>query len=158
MTQPDEYPVRFGDHLIEVHDWFRAELDRLRADLQAWDSGTGAPAPSPRTRSLQAHCLMFCSAVHAHHTTEDVNMFGVLAERWPELQPTLGQLEHDHQVVSGLLRRVEALASEIGTAPDAARARDLRAEVDDLAALLESHFRYEERSLVDALNSLSTWP
>ena len=33
--------------------------------------------------------------------------------------------------------------------------RRLRTELDTLAALVESHFTYEERKLVDALNSLT---
>ncbi|MFC5835260.1 hypothetical protein [Nonomuraea insulae] len=36
----------------------------------------------------------------------------------------------------------------------AARPRDLRAELDGLAALMESHFTYEERKIVAALDTI----
>jgi hypothetical protein len=90
--------------------------------------------------SLPAHCLAFCAAVHGHHTAEDTSVFPTLAREHPELAPVLAELERDHRQVAEILRRVAA-------SPTAD-------ELAGLAALLESHFTYEERKLVAALNAL----
>ena len=58
-------------------------------------------------------------------------------------------------MVAGILERVEALlAGDDRRLPLA----QVRAELDGLAALLESHFRYEEKRLVTALNALTGRP
>src|SRR5262249_11315269 len=80
----------FGTQLIEVHDWLRAELARLR-------SGIG-------TRDLRAHCLTFCSAVTRHHTGEDSGAFVTLAADFPALRPVLAELVRDHEQVAEMLR------------------------------------------------------
>ena len=132
---PDGRLTAFGNQLIQVHLWLREELALLRESL-----GTGRP------RDLRAHCLTFCSALQRHHTGEDEGAFPALAESFPELRPVLEELTRDHETVSGILRRLEELSSG-----DPA---DVRAELDGLSALLESHFVYEEKRIVAALNSL----
>jgi hypothetical protein len=134
-----------GTQLVEIHHWLREELARLRASL---DSPTGAAL----TRELRAHCVGFCAALDRHHTGEDGGAFHVLAEQVPELRPVLAELSTDHRIVADLLRRVDALLA------GAADGRSVRAELDGLAALLESHFSYEERKLVAALNRLAGDP
>ncbi|MET8837091.1 hemerythrin domain-containing protein [Micromonospora sp. NPDC004540] len=135
-----------GTQLIEIHHWLREELAQLRASLDS--PGGGATL----TRELRAHCVGFCAALDQHHTGEDGGVFHLLAEQAPELRPVLAELSADHLVVADLLRRVDALLAE------AADGRSVRAELDGLAALLESHFTYEERKLVAALNRLTGDP
>lgn len=135
-----------GIQLIEIHDWLREELARLRASL---DSPTGGGA---LTRELRAHCVGFCAALDRHHTGEDGGAFPALAELVPELRPVLAELSADHRVVADLLRRIDALLA------GASDGRSVRAELDGLAGLLESHFSYEERKLVAALNRLAGDP
>jgi hypothetical protein len=126
-----------GRQLIEIHDWFREELDGLR---------TG------RATSLAAHCLAFCAAVTRHHTAEDTGAFTQLAAHYPALRPVIDQLTRDHEIIAGLLRRVQELAGGTGE-PD-----QMQRELDGLAALLESHFTYEERKLTTALTELGAAP
>jgi hypothetical protein len=142
-----------GDHLIKVHDWFREDLARLREGLGS--EGGEQPVAGRVPRPLQVQCLMSCSALHAHHSTEDNAVFMPLARQCPELRPALEELERDHRVVAGMLDRIEALAVELGGAVTPERAGVLCGELDGLAAVLETHFRYEERQLVDVLNGLS---
>ena len=118
--------------LAEVHAWLRDALAELRADLRPG-------------RDLRAHCLTFCTALERHHTGEDAHLFGHLAQRYPELRPALDALRSDHAVVSGILREIEKL---VDGERDPER---LRRALDGLSALLESHFRYEERALAAAL-------
>lgn len=134
-----------GTQLIEIHDWLREELTRLRASLDS-------PGGAALSRELRAHCVGFCAALDRHHTGEDGGAFRALAEQAPELRPVLAELSADHSIVADLLRRIDALLTE------AADGRSVRAELDGLAALLETHFTYEERKLVAALNRLTGDP
>jgi hypothetical protein len=63
------------------------------------------------------------------------------------LREVLDGLERDHLMVAGMLQRVAELAADLD-------ADGARAELDGLAALLESHFTWEEKRLVTALNEL----
>ncbi|CAM3848771.1 hemerythrin domain-containing protein [Kibdelosporangium persicum] len=127
----------FGTQLIEVHDWLREQLARLRADLE---SGNAQP------RKLQAHCLTFCQAITKHHTGEDSGAFPVLARQFPELRPVLDELTRDHEVITVMLRRLDSVDF-------ADKATALR-ELNGVEAIVESHFTYEERKIIDALNTL----
>lgn len=163
-----------GTQLIEIHDWLREELARLRASLDSpGGAGTGL------SRELRAHCAGFCAALDRHHTGEDGGAFRLLAEQVPELRPVLAELSADHRLVADVLRRIEALlagasggragdgtaagrTADDGSAADgsatggpAANGAAVRAELDGLAALLESHFTYEERKLVAALDAVT---
>ncbi|MBQ0905223.1 hemerythrin domain-containing protein [Micromonospora sp. U21] len=138
-----------GNQMIEIHLWLSAELARLRASLDA--DGPGEARPS---RDLRVHCLTFCTALGRHHTGEDHGAFRLLADQVPELRPVLANLITDHEVVAGILGRIEELLGDPTPLPVAR----LRAELDGLAALLESHFRYEEKRLVTALNALTGRP
>ncbi|MFH0241644.1 hemerythrin domain-containing protein [Streptomyces sp. HK10] len=138
-----------GGELVEIHSWLRAELKRIRLDLDAYLDGRG-----DRPRELRAHCLAFCSALTRHHTGEDTGAFPRLAERFPEIRPVLAKMEEDHRLVSSLLRNLEELLDGITDEPDEAEARRVKGELDGLTAILESHFSFEERRIAEALDSL----
>ncbi|WP_456787764.1 hemerythrin domain-containing protein [Cellulomonas sp. P5_C5] len=129
----------WGQELVEVHDRLRDELDRLL---------DGLDESSVLTPDLRSHCVAFCGAVGRHHTSEDRTAFPALAAQYPELQDTLDGLSRDHHVVAGLLQSIDAVLTG---SDDLARARS---EIDGLAAILESHFRWEERTVVAALDGL----
>lgn len=137
----------FGNQLLEVHRWLRAELADLRESVSA------ASEAGERLRDLRTHCLAFCSALGRHHTGEDASAFPVLAERVPELAPALEKLREDHTMVDVLLDQLRELADSLGP-DDAARVRWVQGEVDGLSAIVESHFRFEEREIISALNAL----
>ncbi len=137
--------VAFGNQLIDVHIWLREELAALREDIDAYLAGGARP------RELRAHCLAFCSALNRHHTGEDDGAFPELARRFPELRPVLEELRRDHRLVEDSLRRLQALAGRLDRATDPA---EVRRELDSLAALMETHFVYEEKRIVSALNAL----
>lgn len=139
-----------GAELIEIHDRLRQDLADLRSDVERYFDGGDRP------RRLKAHCLAFCSALRAHHTGEDVGAFPLLRREYPELAPLIAKMAEDHQLVSGLLEQFEHVLSGLTADPDAAEIRRVRGELDGLSAILESHFSFEEREIVEALNSLST--
>ncbi len=72
----------------------------------------------------------------------------MLGKHYPELAPVLAELAADHRIVADALIRLDAVLAE----PDPAT---VESEVDTVAALLETHFTYEERKIVAALNALS---
>lgn len=88
--------------------------------------------------SFPADCAALCAAVTAHHTEEDEALFPRLAASSPELAPVLAELRDDHAIIAALIGR-------FGESPS---------DVDTLAALLETHFTYEERKIVRALDDL----
>ncbi|MGI5125462.1 hemerythrin domain-containing protein [Pseudonocardia sp. CA-107938] len=138
--------VAVGEEMVRVHRWLRGELAALSADLDA--------DLAERPRQLAAHCLSFCSAVGRHHRGEDAGAFPALRAEFPELAPIVTKLEEDHELVAGLLQQLAALVEGIPAEPTDADARRIRAELGGLAAILESHFTFEERRIVDALNAL----
>jgi hypothetical protein len=129
--------LAFGYQLIEIHQQLREDL----ADLL-----------EHRTPGLPQHCLAFCAAIRSHHTSEDRNAFARLAETDPTLRPMIELLERDHHQIAALLRNAEELAQGVAQHPEAAPR--LRGELEGIAAVLESHFAFEEKTIVSALNDL----
>lgn len=133
-----------GRELAEVHDELRRSLRQVRA-------GLADPDPAgPPARSLRAHCAGFCAALARHHGTEDATAFPLLARQAPELAPVLAELQADHEAIAGILRRIDELTS----AASPQNAGQVAGELDGLAAVLESHFRWEERRITAALDAL----
>ncbi|MBP2323026.1 hypothetical protein JOF56_003411 [Kibdelosporangium banguiense] len=100
-----------------------------------------------RPKKLQAHCLSFCAAVTKHHTGEDEGAFPALAKQFPELKPVLEELAHDHGLITMMLERLEQL--------DFTDPEDSLRELNGIEAIIESHFAYEERKIIQALNELN---
>ncbi|MGK5543154.1 hemerythrin domain-containing protein [Streptomyces sp. URMC 127] len=150
----------FGNQLIDVHLWLREELSTLRANVAAYltdlsDVSDGAPL-----RELRTHCLTFCSALNRHHRGEERTAFSEIAAQFPELSPVLEELRRDHRLVEDSLQRIETLVGELtelkgrpGPGEDRVPV-EVQREVDSLAALIETHFTYEEKRIVSALNAL----
>jgi iron-sulfur cluster repair protein YtfE (RIC family) len=132
-----------GHELVRVHQWLRDELARLHDEL---DNGDIDLTP------LRVHCVALCAALTRHHTSEDAVAFPSLAGQLPELAPVLEQLSEDHRLVEDIVRRLRQLLSTV--TPETVE--EVRREVDGLSAILESHFRWEEKALVDALERLVT--
>jgi deazaflavin-dependent oxidoreductase (nitroreductase family) len=132
---------RMGDWIVEVHDWLRAELRELRGRL-----GSGDPL------RFEERCLGFCSALTRHHTGEDTAVFPMLAKQFPALAPALTKLGEEHVVVARLQGEIRRIVDE---ETDPAR---LRTEFDRLASALDTHFAYEENTIVKALNALAPAP
>ncbi len=139
----------FGNQLVQVHHWLREELATLNDDL-----GSVADGRAGRLRDLRAHCLTFCSALTRHHTGEDGGAFVVLAEKFPALRPVLEELAHDHDVMTGIIERLEKLVGGVDAASSPAEILHVQRELDGLTAIMETHFRYEEKRIVEALDSL----
>lgn len=134
--------VAFSLQLRQAHQRLRDHLTRIRREL-----GGNEQAAT----ELEVHCLAFCSALAAHHAGEDDGMFAELLGARPDLAPAIQNLTDDHSVIAAILLQVRAMAARAKTAP-AEAIPGLRRELDGLAAIAESHFRYEERAVGAALD------
>ncbi|MFE0592195.1 hemerythrin domain-containing protein [Micromonospora echinospora] len=126
----------------DVHDRLR---DALTATRQALAAGESA---EPATRDLLLFCHGFCAALTAHHEGEDRELFPAIAEQYPELREALRHLRQDHSMMAHLLAGLQAAVTR--AAPPA----ELDRHLEGLAAIMESHFRYEERQLLTVLKTL----
>jgi hemerythrin HHE cation binding domain-containing protein len=60
----------------------------------------------------------------------------------------IDKLRQDHDMVASLLGEFEQALTQAGSAEQVAH------RLDGIAAIMESHFRYEERQLLDVLATL----
>ncbi len=107
----------------------------------------GRPGTSA-TRDLLLFCQGFCTALDGHHRGEDSTLFPAIEAAHPELRPALRALQQDHSMIAYLLHDLEAAVQ--GCAPPELLDRQL----EGIAAIMESHFRYEERALLSVLATL----
>lgn len=137
---PPNASSSWGAALKSIHDAFRRELSLIRKEFAESGPTLGA--------QLRINCLTMCQGLHNHHTGEDAGIFTFLADRYPELNPTLDRLREEHQ-------RIEALTAELkevisGESVDAALAL---ADVERLTDALERHLDYEEEQLIPLLDA-----
>lgn len=102
------------------------------------------------TRELLLFCHGFCTALTGHHDGEDRHLFPAIAAAHPELRDTLRYLQQDHSMIAHLIGGLQAAM----TATQDSAAADLARHLDGPSAIMESHFRYEERELLQVLDSL----
>lgn len=74
--------------------------------------------------------------------------FPAIEAAHPDLAPVLRALEQDHSMMAHLIGGLQA-AVDAQASPEA-----LARHLEGLAALMESHFRYEERQLLVLLDAL----
>ncbi|MBF6163740.1 nitroreductase family deazaflavin-dependent oxidoreductase [Streptomyces gardneri] len=137
-----------GDHLRQVHAQLRRDLTEIRASLAEYVRAPDVAAQPTPPRDLRAHCLAFCGALGEHHTGED-GVFPALVRLHPELAPVVDRLSREHGVVATALTELRTLLDP----PHLGDPARLRTEFERLATELETHFTYEEDTLVDTLNA-----
>ncbi|GAB2731559.1 hemerythrin domain-containing protein [Nocardioides pakistanensis] len=143
MTEGDKTRlVAWSRELRAVHERLREALSITRAALADGD------AAAPATRDLLLYCGGFCTALTGHHQGEDRELFPALAEQYPELRETLRYLQQDHSMIAHLLTGLEEAVDRSSTPPELDR------HLEGVAAIMESHFRYEERQLLTVLETL----
>ena len=135
--------IAWADELRQVHDRLR---DALRVCQEAAASGR---SPAEAGRELLLFCHGFCAALTGHHEGEDRELFPAIAAAHPELRDTLRYLQRDHSMIAHLVAGLQS--SLTGTATPA----DLALHLEGIAAIMESHFRYEERQLLTVLETLA---
>lgn len=134
--------VAWARELRDVHARLR---DALRVTQTALTKG---PLDAAASRELLLFCHGFCAALTAHHRGEDRTLFPAIAAEHPELGETIRRLEQDHSMIAHLLGGLQQVIDAAGT-PE-----ELGHQLEGVAAIMESHFRYEERTLSTVLSTL----
>jgi len=145
------------DHLVQIHDHLRSELERLRgliAEVRRGLLSVGEARADVHAMTLRqnnwtlgAYCQSYCGFVNGHHTLEDAGVFPHLRQAEPALGPVIDRLHDEHRVIHHLLDRldralVDLVRDEGGSALDS-----VEETLDLLADRLLSHLAYEEREL-----------
>jgi hemerythrin-like domain-containing protein len=133
--------VAWGQELREVHRRLREALAVARSAVEDGASGPTA------ARDLQLYCVGFCVALTGHHRSEDATLFDLVLAAEPGLAPVVADLKRDHSMLDHLLGELERAAMS-GADQDA-----LLRHLDGIEAVMETHFRFEEKKLVDVLDA-----
>ena len=132
--------------LVAWNNELRAVHERLREALLATQA---AAAEGAATRDLLLFCHGFCAALTGHHEGEDRELFTALTQQYPELRETVHYLKQDHSMIAHLIGGLQAAVDR------SASPAELERHLEGIAAIMESHFRYEERALLTILETLA---
>lgn len=139
--------VAWYDEMQAVHGRLRRALELVRDAAHDDD-----PHPSDPVADLLVYCRGFCTALTRHHTAEDAVLFPELERRHPDLADVLRRLRQDHGMIAYLVADLE---HALDRATDPLASRDaVGRHLDGVGAIMESHFRYEERALGGVLAAL----
>ncbi|PRX98666.1 LLM class flavin-dependent oxidoreductase [Allonocardiopsis opalescens] len=151
-----------AQHLVQIHDHLRSELEQIRGVVEQLAAGHADPA-SARSLinrmtmrqnywSVGAFCASYCRMLTLHHTIEDEQMFTGLRVRDAELGPVLDRLSEEHEVIADILVRLDAAL--VGMVADPDSLDTVRRETETLAEQLLSHLDYEEEELLEPIARL----
>ena len=150
----------FARDLLAVHDHLRSELTQLRDMISQVAAGSldVATARSEINKltmrqnqwTVGAYCESYCRLVGLHHTLETTQLFPGLSRLDSRLAPVTARLDAEHEVIAGLLSRVDAALVALVTDPVSGMPA-VQAAVDLLTDSLLSHLSYEEHQLLEPL-------
>jgi hypothetical protein len=155
-----------GQHLIDVHDQYRAELQQVRDLLARVAKGitTAGQARGELNRltirandwALGGACQMQCVSLTEHHTIEDDSIFPHLRASQHSLQEVLARLDAEHHAIGDLFEDIDAALIHLAQHP--AGIGPVSDAIDLLTDTLLSHFAYEERELTGPLVRYGFFP
>lgn len=134
----------WGRELHAVHRELRTQVERIRATIQRGERSAGLSA------EFRLFCAGFCTALTSHHTREDKRLFPHVLAAHPALGPAVSRLTDDHRLLAGLIEDLDRV-----TRAASADSGEVLRHLDGITAIMESHFRYEERELTRVLDSLT---
>jgi alkanesulfonate monooxygenase SsuD/methylene tetrahydromethanopterin reductase-like flavin-dependent oxidoreductase (luciferase family) len=153
----------YARDLVGVHNHLRSELAQLR-DMISQVAAGGLDVATARSEiskltmrqnqwTVGAYCESYCRLVGLHHTIESTQLFPGLSRLDRRLAPVTERLHAEHEVIAGLLARVDAALVALVTDPVRGMPA-LEAAVDLLTDALLSHLSYEEYQLLEPLARL----
>jgi iron-sulfur cluster repair protein YtfE (RIC family) len=171
LAEPGDAPyspaqLATADHLVQVHDHLRSELERLqglvddvrRGLLSAGDARAGVQAMTLRQNNwtLGAYCAAYCSMITQHHGLEDRAVFPHLRRADPGLVPVIDRLEQEHVIIHEVVEDVDRALVRLVRKPD--DFTELTEAVDALTDTLQSHLAYEEQEITEPLSRFGFFP
>ena len=150
-----------GEHLKEVHDHLRENMQMIRRLIQcAADGSVTLEEIAEQTAEMEMVdnfrrfgnlCGRYCQVVNTHHSIEDAYVFPALAAQSDGYRRVTERLQAEHGIVHDLLeRQIEAL-NALARAPTAASFANAKDVYEALERVLLSHLGYEEEQIGDAL-------
>jgi alkanesulfonate monooxygenase SsuD/methylene tetrahydromethanopterin reductase-like flavin-dependent oxidoreductase (luciferase family) len=150
----------YARELVGVHNHLRSELAQLRDMISQVAAGSldVAMARSEINKltmrqnqwTVGAYCESYCRLVGLHHAIESTQLFPGLSRLDGRLAPVTERLHAEHEVIAGLLSRVDAALVALVTDPVHGMPA-VEAAVDLLTDALLSHLSYEEHQLLEPL-------
>jgi alkanesulfonate monooxygenase SsuD/methylene tetrahydromethanopterin reductase-like flavin-dependent oxidoreductase (luciferase family) len=158
-----DFDRSFARDLVAVHDHLRSELTQLR-DMISQVAAGSLDVATARTEinkltmrqnqwTVGAYCESYCRLVGLHHTIETTQLFPGLSRLDSRLVPVTARLDAEHEVIAGLLARVDAALVALVTDPVRGMPA-VQSAVDLLTDALLSHLSYEEYQLLEPLARL----
>ncbi|MFF4955021.1 hemerythrin domain-containing protein [Streptomyces chattanoogensis] len=138
---PTDRVTAWGKELQRVHGKLRNALALARAGL---DGGEAADAAS----DLLLFCHGFCAALSGHHRAEDGSLFPELVRTRPDLAPVVAKLRQDHNMIEHLIGGLQKAVAD-SSDPEVAHRH-----LDGIEAVMETHFKYEEKQLGAVLDGM----
>jgi hypothetical protein len=162
----DRRGLAAGQHLIDVHDHYRDELQQVRDLLGRVAKGITAAGEArgelnrltirANDWALGGACQMQCVSLTEHHGTEDEAIFPHLRRSQHNLRDVLDRLDTEHHAIGALFEEIDSALVHLAQHPtDIGPISDA---VDLLTDTLQSHFAYEERELVGPLAQYGFFP
>ncbi|MET7751153.1 hemerythrin domain-containing protein [Micromonospora sp. NPDC005367] len=124
-----------------MHGKLRNALALARAGLDGGD-------PADAATDLLLFCHGFCAALSGHHRAEDGSLFPELVRARPDLAPVVAKLTQDHNMIEHLIGGLQKAVAD-STDPEVAHRH-----LDGIEAVMETHFKYEEKQLGAVLDSM----
>lgn len=150
-----------GEHLKEVHDHLRHELDMVRQLIARAMQGqvseadvaseTAALSMVANFRRFGNLCGRYCALVNTHHSLEDSYLLPSIARISDGYRQVAERLMAEHVVVHELLEREIAALSALARDPGPDTFETARTLFETLERVLLSHLGYEEEQIGDAL-------
>ena len=150
-----------GEHLKEVHDHLRDNMQSIRTLIQRASDGlvtpaevaaeTGSMTMVANLRRFGNLCGQTCQVINAHHSAEDYHLFPAVAAISDSYKQVADRLQAEHVVVHELLERQIAALNGLAAEPTAGNFAKAREVFEALERVLLSHLGYEEDQIGDAL-------
>jgi len=137
-----ERVAAWGQQMRSVHQRLRDALDIARESIE------NGGQPESLADDLQLFCSGFCVALTGHHLHEDAQLFPRVLEAEPDLADTVSKLVQDHNMIAHL---IQGLEHALHSSEDE---EILLRNLDGIEAVMETHFRFEERQLVGLLDRM----
>lgn len=142
IERENERLVAWATEMRRMHARIREALAFTRAEVLSAESAQQS------AHDLLMYCHGFCAALDGHHQSEDRALFPAIEAARPDLAPVLRALKQDHSMIAHLLQGLRAATNR------SANPAELDHHLEGVAAIMENHFRYEERQLLTVLEGL----
>lgn len=150
-----------GEHLRDVHDHLRGELQTIKHLIDRANAGLATKADIAaeadklamvaNLRRFGVLCGRYCALVNTHHSIEDHHLLPGIAAISEGYRKVADRLQAEHGVVHELLERQMEAIEALAAAPTPAHFADATEIFTALERVLLSHLGYEEDQIGDAL-------